>query len=93
MRSSSRWSGKTASNDRGRTSHRPDMKRRPCPHYFEVAATLAIRFRGTLGVLLDAKQVGLVSTITPLLDQLQALGFHLSSRTREVILDLAGEAP
>jgi predicted nucleic acid-binding protein len=43
--------------------------------------------------LLDAKQAGLVSAITPLLDQLQVLGFCLSSHTREVILDLAGEAP
>jgi len=59
----------------------------------QVAAMLSIPFRGTLGVLRDAKQAGLVSAITPLLDQLQGLGFRLSSHTREVILDLAGEAP
>lgn len=59
----------------------------------QVAAMLSIPFRGTLGVLLDAKQAGLVSAITPLLDQLQVLGFRLSSHTREVILDLAGEVP
>jgi predicted nucleic acid-binding protein len=59
----------------------------------QVAAVLAIRFRGTLGVLLDAKQAGLVSTIAPLLDQLHALRFRLSPRTRELILTLAGEAP
>ena len=59
----------------------------------QVAATLDIRFRGTLGLLLDAKQAGLVSTITPLLDQLHALRFRLSPRTREIILSMAGEAP
>ena len=59
----------------------------------QVAAMLDIRFRGTLGLLLDAKRAGLVSTITPLLDQLQALRFRLSLRTREVILALAGEMP
>ena len=59
----------------------------------QVAAMLAIRFRGTLGLLLDAKQVGLVSTIAPLLDQLQALRFRLSSCTRKVILTLVGETP
>lgn len=59
----------------------------------QVATTLSIRFRGTLGLLLDAKQTGLVSAIAPLLDRLQALGFRLSFNTREVILDLAGEAP
>ena len=57
-----------------------------------VAATLGIRLRGTLGVLLDAKRTGLLPAITPLLDQLHALGFHLSRRTRTDILDLAGEA-
>lgn len=58
----------------------------------QVAATLSIRFRGTLGLLLDAKEGGLVSAIAPLLDQLQALGFRLHANTREVVLDLAGEA-
>jgi predicted nucleic acid-binding protein len=59
----------------------------------QVAAALHIQFRGTLGVLLDAKRAGLVSTILPLLDQLQALQFRLSVRTREAILALAGETP
>jgi hypothetical protein len=57
----------------------------------QVASTLAIRFRGTLGLLLDAKQAGLISSVAPLLDQLQELGFRLSSHTRDLILDLAGE--
>jgi predicted nucleic acid-binding protein len=56
-----------------------------------MAAALSIRFRGTLGLLLDAKQAGLISAITPFLDQLQALGFRLSSETRKLILDLARE--
>ena len=58
----------------------------------QMATTLAIRFRGSLGLLLDAKQAGLVAAITPLLDQLQALGFHLSAETRKLILDLASES-
>jgi uncharacterized protein len=59
----------------------------------QVAAALDIPFRGTLGVLLDAKRAGLVATILPLLDQLQALRSRLSVRTREAILALAGETP
>lgn len=59
----------------------------------QVAAALHIRFRGTLGVLLDAKRAGVVSCITPLLEQLHALRFHLSPRTRDLILTMAGEAP
>jgi predicted nucleic acid-binding protein len=59
----------------------------------QVAAALDIPFRGTLGVILDAKRAGLVATILPLLDQLQALRFRLSVRTRAAILALAGETP
>ena len=58
----------------------------------QVAAMLSIRFRGTLGLLLDAKAAGLVTTVAPLLDQLQGLGFRLHISTRETILDLAGES-
>jgi hypothetical protein len=58
----------------------------------QMATTLAIRFRGSLGLLLDAKQAGLVSSIAPLLDQLQALGFRLNAETRKLILDLANES-
>jgi predicted nucleic acid-binding protein len=58
----------------------------------QMATTLAMRFRGSLGVLLDAKQAGLISAITPLLDRLQALGFYLSAETRKLMLDLANES-
>jgi predicted nucleic acid-binding protein len=59
----------------------------------QVASMLLIRFRGTLGLLLDAKAAGLVKAVKPFLDQLQGLGFRLHSSTRETILDLAGELP
>src|SRR5262249_14342805 len=52
----------------------------------QMATTLAIRFRGSLGLLLDAKQAGLVSAITPLLDPLPAFGFHPMAETRKLIL-------
>lgn len=59
----------------------------------QVASMLSIRFRGTLGLLLDAKAAGLVSAVEPLLNRLQGLGFRLHSSTRETILELAGELP
>jgi predicted nucleic acid-binding protein len=58
-----------------------------------VAAVLGIRHRGTLGVLLDAKRAGLVAAVQPILDRLQVLGFRLDARTRQDVLELAGEAP
>ena len=57
----------------------------------QVAETLEIPLRGTLGLLLDAKSAGLVAEIRPLLDQLQALRFRLSSHTRNAVLELAAE--
>ena len=57
-----------------------------------VAATLHVCLTGTLGVLLDAKRQGLITAVTPILDELEALRFRLASRTRAAILELAGEA-
>lgn len=57
-----------------------------------VAEVLEISFMGTLGVLLDAKQAGLVPEVRPLLDGLQALRFRLSAQTRSAVLRRAGEA-
>ena len=51
-----------------------------------------IRFTGTCGILLRAKQRGLVPAIKPLLDQLVGLGFHPDAGTRAGVLKLAGEA-
>src|SRR5437588_4991193 len=38
------------------------------------AGRLGLRFIGTLGVLLNAKRVGLIAAVTPHLDRLDALG-------------------
>lgn len=57
-----------------------------------VAEVLEISFTGTLGVLLDAKQAGLVPEVRPLLDSLQALRFRLSAQTRSAVLRRASEA-
>ena len=48
---------------------------------------------GTLGVLLRAKQAGLVPAVAPLLDRLAALRFRLGRPTREEVLRLAGGGP
>ncbi len=56
-----------------------------------LARTLDIALTGTLGVLLDGKKAGLVESLTPLIDHLQALGFRLAAHTRRAVLELAGE--
>jgi len=58
----------------------------------QIAETLGLHFTGTLGLLLDAKNAGLVTEIRPLLDHLNALQFRLAHHTYEIIFQLADEA-
>ncbi|MGH8068092.1 MAG: DUF3368 domain-containing protein [Candidatus Entotheonellia bacterium] len=46
---------------------------------------------GTVGVLARAKREGLIPQLTPLLNQLERLGFRLSTETRAAALELVGE--
>ena len=55
------------------------------------AKLLGLVVSGTLGVLLKAKQVGLVPAVAPLVDRLDVLGFRLAAETRAAVLALAGE--
>jgi hypothetical protein len=57
----------------------------------ETAEVLTMPLTGTLGLLLDAKHAGLVTKISPLLDELQALRFRLAEHTRIAVLKLAEE--
>jgi hypothetical protein len=57
------------------------------------ARRLSIRFTGVLGILLKARQDGMVSQLAPLLDALQRDGFYLDVGTRSHVLQLAGEIP
>lgn len=57
-----------------------------------VAIAKGIPIKGTLGLLLDAKQAGQLTAVKPSLDRLQELGFRLAKETREAVLKLAGES-
>jgi hypothetical protein len=57
-----------------------------------VAVGLGLRLTGTLGILLSAKRAGLMSAVTPAIDHLQALRFHVAPQTRAAVLTLAGES-
>ncbi len=56
-----------------------------------VAVMLDLNFRGTLGLLLDAKQSRLIADIKPLVNHLKSLGFRLDQNTECCVLELAGE--
>jgi uncharacterized protein len=57
-----------------------------------VAGALGLRCTGTLGVLLETKRAGITTSVRPLLDQLQSLGFRLAGYARVAVLKLAGES-
>jgi len=58
-----------------------------------IAQVLKIPLTGTLGLLIDAKQAGLISAVAPFLSQLQILGFRLATQTRAEVLRMAKELP
>ena len=57
----------------------------------QAAVHLQIPLLGTAGILLRAKRAGHLHAIRPVLNQLTALGFRITSDTMRNILDLAGE--
>jgi predicted nucleic acid-binding protein len=57
----------------------------------EAAMRLGIKITGTVGLLLRAKQSGLLPAIRPFLDALDAKSFRISSALRAEALHLAGE--
>ena len=57
-----------------------------------VAIARGIPIKGTLGLLLDAKHAGHISSVKPSLDRLQDLGFRLARQTRDAVLKLSGES-
>jgi predicted nucleic acid-binding protein len=55
------------------------------------ARNLSIPFTGTIGLLLKAREIGLIEQIKPLLDDLARNDFHLADSLRREALRLAGE--
>ena len=59
----------------------------------ETAESLGLPVIGTLGVLLGAKEKGILPAIKPVLDRMAANGFHMSEALHDFVLNRAGEAP
>jgi predicted nucleic acid-binding protein len=52
---------------------------------------LGLTVVGTLGVLLRARQAGLILSVRPLVDALVVQGFHIDPSLYQEVLALAGE--
>lgn len=57
----------------------------------KTAKYLGLTVTGTLGVLLRAKQKGIIKEIGPLIFEMRQKGFYISDKTEKMILDQAGE--
>lgn len=57
----------------------------------QIAASQSIPYTGTLGVLIEAKQCGLIPAVMPLVSELQRAGFHSSQALRNTIQHLVDE--
>lgn len=56
------------------------------------ARSIGLHTIGTLGLLLLAKEQGVIHTIQPMLDALRQTGFHVSIALYHQVLDSAGES-
>lgn len=57
----------------------------------KTAKYLGINVTGTLGVLLKAKQKGILKEIRPLISELKVNGFYISTEVEKIILECAEE--
>ena len=57
-----------------------------------VARELGVKVTGTAGILISAKQEGLIEAVKPYLDKLEDLGFYLAPKHKSLILEEAGES-
>jgi len=57
----------------------------------KLAAKLHLAYTGTLGIILKAKQSGIIPAVKPLLQKIQATNFRLSERNYIEVLLLANE--
>ncbi|HEY4789686.1 MAG TPA: DUF3368 domain-containing protein [Bacteroidales bacterium] len=57
----------------------------------KIAENLKLRYSGIFGLILKAKQVGIIENIKPILDKIKKTNFRFSERLLKALLDQAGE--
>lgn len=57
-----------------------------------IASRLNIRYSGSFGLILRAKQIGVLPTVRPILDKIKMTNFRISKSLFDAILDQAGES-
>jgi predicted nucleic acid-binding protein len=57
----------------------------------KVAERLNLRYSGTFGLILKAKQLGLINSVKPILEKIRATNFRFDEKLFEKVLEQAGE--
>lgn len=57
----------------------------------KTAARLGINYVGTLGLLVEAKDAGLIPLVKPVLEQIKMTNFRVAEKLEKQLLKLAGE--
>lgn len=56
-----------------------------------IAERLNLRYSGTFGLILKAKQTGIIESVKPIIDKIKGTNFRFSEKLFKLILDQAGE--
>lgn len=57
----------------------------------KLASRMALNFMGTLGLLVKAKEYGIILKVKPYLDKIQLTDFRVSSALIDIVLEKTGE--
>lgn len=57
----------------------------------KTATNLGIDYTGTLGLIIEAKEAGLLAQVKPILEQIKKTNFRISESLEKKVLKLAGE--
>jgi len=57
----------------------------------KIAEKLNLRYSGTFGLILKAKQLGLINSVKPILDKIKSTNFRFNEKLFEIVLEQAGE--
>ncbi|MEX2568108.1 MAG: DUF3368 domain-containing protein [Cyclobacteriaceae bacterium] len=56
----------------------------------KVAEKLSLRYSGTFGLILRAKQIGLINRVKPILEKIKSTNFRFNEKLFEKVLEQAG---
>jgi len=57
----------------------------------KIAEKLGLRYSGTFGLILKAKQLGVINSVKPILNKIRSTNFRFNEQLFETVLEQAGE--